>query len=180
MAPAVQCTMYLSHRGVGREWLLPVEIRLIEANANSRHLIILTCKRTSRQVFFRVYRLEIQSCWYFQPCFVICTLHVGSLQQVSLRFLHSSNQDIFITSMDINYIAECDFALGCHFFVIVTFTDNKLCRWHYLHFSRTKCKALFSHDLSYNIADQQAFYPKRRCPRITNPICQTIRENMDS
>jgi hypothetical protein len=43
----------------------------------------LTCKGTLRQVYIRVYPLEIadflflvyiQSCWYFQPSFGICTL----------------------------------------------------------------------------------------------------------
>ncbi len=37
------------------------KIRLIEGNAKYHHLKKLTCKGTLRQVFIRVYRLEIQS-----------------------------------------------------------------------------------------------------------------------
>jgi hypothetical protein len=36
------------------------KIRLIEGNTKFRHLKKLTCKGTLRQVFIRVYRLEIQ------------------------------------------------------------------------------------------------------------------------
>ncbi len=37
------------------------KIKLIEGNAKCRHLKKLTCEGTLRQVFIRVYRLEIQS-----------------------------------------------------------------------------------------------------------------------
>ncbi len=45
------------------------KIRLIEGNAKCRHLKKLTCKGTLRQVFIRVYRLEIQSVMlvFFDP-----------------------------------------------------------------------------------------------------------------
>jgi hypothetical protein len=46
----------------------------------------------------------------------------------ALKFSHSSNHGKIITYIGINYIAECDFALGCHFIVVVIFSDSKLCR----------------------------------------------------
>ncbi len=49
-------------------------INNIDTNAKFCHKK-LTCKWTLRQVFIRVYRLEIQSvtCWYFRPSFVTCS-----------------------------------------------------------------------------------------------------------
>jgi hypothetical protein len=47
-------------------------ISYVDAKAKCRHLKILNCKETLRQGFIRVYRLEIQSCWYFQPSVVNC------------------------------------------------------------------------------------------------------------
>ncbi len=52
-------------------------IRLIEGNAKCRHLKKLSCKGTLRLVFIRVcsqFLAYIQSCCYFKPSFVICTL----------------------------------------------------------------------------------------------------------
>ncbi len=43
-----------------------------DTKTTCRHLKKLTCKRTLRQVFIRVYRQETQSCWYFRPSFVSC------------------------------------------------------------------------------------------------------------
>ncbi len=50
------------------------KIRLIEDDAKCRYRKKLTCQGTLRQVFIRVYILEIQSviCWYFRPNFVNC------------------------------------------------------------------------------------------------------------
>ncbi len=64
----------LTSWGRERKTVFCGKILLIETNANCRHLKILTCKRTSRQVFFRVYRLEIQSWWYFLS--QLCDLYI--------------------------------------------------------------------------------------------------------
>jgi hypothetical protein len=48
-------------------------INYIDSNAKCRHLYKFTCKGTSRQVFIRVYRLEIQSVMLvFRPSFLNC------------------------------------------------------------------------------------------------------------
>jgi hypothetical protein len=48
-------------------------INYIDITANWCHLKKLTCKGTLRQLFFRVYILEIQSVmWVFRPSFVNC------------------------------------------------------------------------------------------------------------
>jgi hypothetical protein len=47
-------------------------INYIETKAKCRHLKKLTCTKTLRQVFIRVYRMEIQSVVYFRPRFVNC------------------------------------------------------------------------------------------------------------
>ncbi len=49
-------------------------INYIDNKAKCFHLKKLTCKGTLRQVFIRVYRMEIyiQTCWYFRPSFVNC------------------------------------------------------------------------------------------------------------
>jgi hypothetical protein len=47
--------------GPGEEGTVHVLTNYIDATAKCRHLKILTCKGTLRQVFIIVYRLEIQS-----------------------------------------------------------------------------------------------------------------------
>jgi len=47
--------------GPGEEGTVHVLTNYIDATAKCRHLKILTCTWTLRQVFIRVYRLEIQS-----------------------------------------------------------------------------------------------------------------------
>ncbi len=42
-------------------------IKNIDTKAKCRNLKQLTCKGIWRQVFIRVYRLELQSYWYFRP-----------------------------------------------------------------------------------------------------------------
>jgi hypothetical protein len=57
-----------THQGIHRK------IRLIEVNAKMRHLKKLTCKGTLRQVFIRVYRLEMAN-------FLRTFRHVGIFNQ---------------------------------------------------------------------------------------------------
>jgi hypothetical protein len=47
------------------------KIRHIEVITKCRHLKLLTCKGTLRQVFIRVIdKRNSQSCWHFRPCLV--------------------------------------------------------------------------------------------------------------